>query len=52
MAEPGLVDEEMTESQEAVDIEEAAFEETIGIIDQEIIPQPVKKKTRGKYHKF
>lgn len=41
------------EAQEAVDVEEAAFQETVvDTQDQEVIPQQKKKKTRGKHHKF
>ena len=38
------------EADEAVDVEAAVFEETVQ--QQEVIPQPKKKKTRGKRRKF
>lgn len=42
-----------SQEQEAVDVEEAVFQETVDAQGhQEIIPKPKEKKTRGKRRKF
>ena len=45
--------ESLIEPQQAVDVEETAFQEMIDTQGHhEVIPQPKKKKTRGKHRKF